>query len=72
MKCINEKDFKYIGESDGWLRFESQPKPKFDPEVVLVKKARFYKKSGESILLTITEGGKVTARAYTPCNIATP
>lgn len=63
MKCLNEKDYKYVGVENNWLKFTSQPKVGFDPEILLIQRVRFNKKDGSSILLTAAKGDKMTARA---------
>lgn len=47
MKIFQEKDYKYIGQRDGWHCFESI-KENFDPEIVLVRRARFIHLDGSS------------------------
>lgn len=48
MKVFHEKDYEYIGQKEGWHCFRSIKKD-FDPEIVLVYRARFIKKNGTSV-----------------------
>lgn len=52
MKCLNEKDYKYLGLQDGWHKFISQPKINFDPEIIMLQRVRYYRCDGSNILLT--------------------
>lgn len=65
MKCLNEKDYKYVGIEEGiWLKFKSQPKPGFDPEILLIQNVcMFNRKDGSRTLLTAAKSDRVTARA---------
>lgn len=47
MKVINEKDYVFVEFKDGWFIFKSNPdKVDFDPEILMVKRARFIRKDG--------------------------
>lgn len=47
MKVINEKDYVFVEFKDGWFVFKSNPnKLGFDPEILMVKRARFVKLDG--------------------------
>lgn len=51
MKVINESAYKFTGyiiddEGVRWAKFVSQPKPKFDVEILLVQRARFVRLDG--------------------------
>lgn len=48
MKVFHEKDYKYIGQREGWHCFQSI-KEDFDPEIVAVYRARMIKKDGSSV-----------------------
>lgn len=47
MKVINEKDYVFVEFKDGWFVFQSNPnKVNFDPEILMVKRARFVRQDG--------------------------
>lgn len=48
MKVFHEKDYEYIGQREGWHCFRSIKKD-FDPEIVLVYRAKMIKNDGSSI-----------------------
>lgn len=49
MKVILERDYTYAGTRDSWHVFKSKPKKDFDPEEVLVTRARYLLNNGKSI-----------------------